>query len=137
MARAQPQACPKSASPRQEWADPAPGSRQRAPSAEPSPSPAKAPRTLVRDHDRVDHLVGEGLAAVVPQRPQEADVAGKAVQDVGEVADEGHATADRLAVVHAQQLQAERLLAPRLPGATGKDAAVVDPDADGGQVQQG
>src|SRR6266508_2658911 len=90
----------------------------------------------VGDDDGVEHLVGESLATVVPDRPEEADVAGKAVQEVGDLADEAHAGADRLTVVHAQELQAERLLAPRLPGAALHDPAVVDPYAEGDQVQQ-
>src|SRR5947209_233912 len=71
---------------------------------------------LLRDDDRLQDLVREGLALLVPQRPQEADVAADCVDDVQEVAADRQAWADDLTILLAQQPSAHRALADRLPG---------------------
>jgi hypothetical protein len=68
------------------------------------------------DDEGVAELVGEGLVLLVPDRPQEADVAGDAVQDVAELPADGKAEAGDLAGVLADEPDAEDLLADGLPG---------------------
>src|SRR5262249_61859192 len=100
--------------------------------ARPGGSTSGAARLLVaagslRDDDGADDLVGEGLALGVPQREQPADVARERVEDVADVAGEGHAAAHRLAGSLADKAQVERPLPQRLTGPPGLDAPVVDP----------
>src|SRR6266516_3513230 len=82
--------------------------------------------TALGDHHGAGELVGEGLPTGVPQWPQQADWQAGHVEHVGEVADEGVAGADRQAVVHAEQADAQDSLAPRLAGASLQQPAVVD-----------
>src|SRR3954452_20468185 len=79
------------------------------------PSPIVVKRCSVRtDDDARADLVGEGLTLGVPGRPQPAEVAREAVQEVRETADEGHADTEGLPVDLPHQTDAERLLAERL-----------------------
>src|SRR5207237_2501429 len=52
-------------------------------------------------------------------------------EDVADVAGKGHAGADRLTGLLAEQAQVERLLPQRLAGPAGLDAPVVDPPPEG------
>jgi hypothetical protein len=108
-----------------------------APSAEPAldraPAlPEAAPDSVVPDDQRAADLVGEGLALLVPERPEVADVAGHAVEDMGEVVPDGEAEADRLAGGLAHEADAGDLLAG---GGAGVALQVhqVDADADADQ----
>src|SRR4029450_10228857 len=102
-----------------------------------SDRPVRAGRSGLGQHHRVHDLVREqALAPGVPDRPQEADVAEQGVQDVEQVADEGHAPAHGLAVGHPHQAQVQHLLAPALAGPAGQDRAGVDHDAERDQIEQ-
>src|SRR6516225_4395805 len=90
----------------------------------------------LRDYYGADDLVRERLALGIPDREQPADVAGERVKDVADIAGEGHAGADRLTGLLAEQAQAERLLPQRLTGPAGLDAPVVDPPPDGREGEQ-
>src|SRR5262249_44668133 len=116
-----------------------PGTRKHGPASGPGTTPPQAATTAVCRHgpgttcaasglhdDGVADLVGEGLAFVIPQRPEEAEVAQKAVQEVRELAHERHAEADGLAGLRADQPDAGRALADRLPGGA---LLVADPKA--------
>ncbi len=87
---------------------------------------------LVGEHDRRQHLVGDGLALGVPEREQEADVADDGVDEVGEVADDAHAAADQLAGVGVDRLEAHQSLAGMAAGLT-VEVVQVEADADGGE----
>src|SRR4029453_16598357 len=76
----------------------------------PGPPPSSGASALGEDH-RVDDLVGEGLPAGVPKRPQVAEHTGDGIQHVGDVADEAHKAAERLGVHHADQAEGEGLSA--------------------------
>jgi len=54
------------------------------------------PRSVRRDDDRLNDLVGKGLAFGVPEREQPANVADNGIDEVADVPDEGHGHADRL-----------------------------------------
>jgi hypothetical protein len=87
-----------------------------APSAEPSldrtPAlPEAASESVVPDDQRAADLVGEGLALLVPERPEPADVTGDVVDEVGEVVPDGEPEADRLAGGLPHQADADDLLA--------------------------
>lgn len=108
-----------------------------APSAEPALDQAPAlpeavPELVVPDDERAADLVGEGLVLVVPERPEVADVARGAVDEVREVVPDGESEADRLAGGLADQADAGDPLAG---GGAGVALQVhqVDPDADGDQ----
>lgn len=60
-------------------------------------------------------LVREGLAAFVPQRPEEAQVARQRIEDVDQPADDGLAEADRGARVGALQPDPESPFSGALP----------------------
>src|SRR6185312_16896231 len=95
----------------------------------PEAGPARANYLLVRrNDDRLQDLVGEGLALLVPEREQVAD-AEEAVKDVAQVAQERLPGADRLPGVLADQLDVQLLLAERLALAA-ENPAVVDAPAD-------
>lgn len=81
----------------------------------PAVGEAEAGGSALHDEGVAD-LVGEGLVLLVPDRPQEADVAGDAVQDVGELPADGQAETGDLAGVLADEPDAEDLLADGLPG---------------------
>ena len=68
------------------------------------------------DDDRVHDLVGEGLVLRVPERGEVADVAGQAVDDVAQAADEGAAEAGELPVLLPDDLDVQDALADGLPG---------------------
>src|SRR4051794_2967926 len=98
------------------------------------PSPIVVKRCSVRtDDDARADLVGEGLTLGVPGRPQPAEVASEAVQEVRETADEGHADAEGLPVDLPHQTDADGLLAERLAGAALPDQ-LPDRDAEDGEV---
>ncbi len=59
----------------------------------------------------------ERLLLGVPQRPQPAEVAGHAVEEVGDTADEGHADTERLTGGLLHEADADGLLADGLAGA--------------------
>src|SRR4051812_15358563 len=111
--------------------------RRRGSSGWPSPSrspwgrppPERRPPTAAElDDDRVHDLVGERLTLGVPDRPQEAEVAGDRVDDVQEVAADRQAGPDHLPVGLAQQPGLQDLLADRL---TGPALANQVPDGEG------
>ena len=69
------------------------------------------------EDDGVADLVGEGLVLGVPERGEVADVAGQAVEDVGQRADEGAAEAEDLAVRLPNYPDVQDALADGLAGA--------------------
>jgi len=69
------------------------------------------------DDDGVADLVGEGLVLGVPERGEVADVAGQAVEDVGQRADEGAAEAEDLSVRLPNYPDVQDALADGLAGA--------------------
>jgi Family of unknown function (DUF6350) len=71
--------------------------------------------SALQDDGAADH-VGEGPVLLVPERGEVADVAGQAVEDVGQPADEGHAETGGLQVGFPQDPDADDLLADGLPG---------------------
>lgn len=68
------------------------------------------------DDEGVAELVGEGLVLLVPQRPEEADVAGERVEGVAELPPDGQAEADDLPGVLTDESDVEDLLADALAG---------------------
>src|SRR5215469_8257931 len=90
----------------------------------------------VGNDDGADDLVGDRLPLGVPQREEEADVADDGVDEVADVAYQGHEHADRLAGLLADQPQVQRPLAERLAGCAGLIPAVVDAPANGGQPEE-
>jgi hypothetical protein len=103
------------------------------------PGPAGAAGRGVRaggsalDDEGVAELVGEGLVALVPERPEVAEVAGQAVEDVTEEPADGQPEAGDLAVVLPDQPDVEDLLADGLPGGA-LPVQVPEPDAEGDQA---
>lgn len=112
--------------------------RAQTPTAGPGvPGPAVAESVVAAesglDDDGVADLVGEGLLLLVPERPEVAEVAGDAVEDVAEEPADGQAEAGDLAVVLADEPGAEDLLADGLPrGALPVQVPEPDAEADDG-----
>src|SRR5215472_15548797 len=90
----------------------------------------------VGNDDGADDLVGDRLPLGVPQREEEADVADDGVDEVADVAYEGHQRADRLAALIADEPEMQDLLTQGLAGGAGLVPPVVDGPAQCGQGKE-
>src|SRR3569833_2195924 len=85
---------------------------------------------LPADHDGADQLVGEGLPLRVPQRPEVAEVAREAVQDVQQRAAEREPAAERLTRGLPDHADVQPVLAEARAGAALPEDLVPDPEPD-------